>query len=88
MWSISEKLSFALSCGFIWSEQLYIDRHIQDYHRMVSESIQKSNAGLKDYKKLRRFCIKIPLIKIEVYMDIEEKAQPYYTHTNRVEDWT
>jgi hypothetical protein len=87
MMNISEKLSFGLSCGFDWSDQLEIYRHMQAYHRIVSESIQKSNTNLKEYKKLRRFCIKIPLIKINDYMDIEEKAQPYYTYPNRLEEW-
>jgi hypothetical protein len=87
--NISEKLSFALSCGFDWSSQLYIDRHTQAKHRMVSESIQKSNNDLKYYKKLRRFCVKIPMIKVEKrdWIAIEEKAQPKYTYVNRLEDW-
>jgi hypothetical protein len=87
--NISEKLSFALSCGFDWRSQLYIDRHTQAKHRMVSELIQKSNNDLKYYKKLRRFCIKIPMIKVEErnWIDIEEKAQPKYTYINRFDDW-
>jgi hypothetical protein len=50
--------------------------------------IQKGDDNLKYYKKLRRFCVKIQMIKIE-YIDlieIEEKAQPKYTYTNRMED--
>jgi hypothetical protein len=39
--NISEKLSFALKCGFDWSSQLYIDRHTQAKHRMVTEMIKK-----------------------------------------------
>jgi hypothetical protein len=87
--NISDKLSFALKCGFDWSNQLYIDRHTQAKHRMVTELIQKGNDDLKFYKKLRRFCVKIPMIKVEAidWIDIEERAQPKYTNINRLEDW-
>jgi hypothetical protein len=56
---------------------------------MVSEMIQKSDDNLKYYKKLRRFCIKIPMIEVKKrdWIDIEERAQPKYTYVNRLEDW-
>jgi hypothetical protein len=62
---------------------------MQAIHDLVTRMIQKGNDDLKYYKKLRRFCVKIPMIKVKKrnWTDIEYNAQPLISYVDRMEEW-